>query len=304
MQDHCTTNRVPSGDRRHDAASTRRAACARDGAVGAPMGLSNGAYFTVERPPLVVEEYRRDAKLRRVGGVGGVGGRRGRVTELSSGAARRFVFAVNNAGCDWVAICHLTYPREFPGSGREVKRHLDRFLKWLNRKGVKWAWVEEFQARGAPHFHVLLSGCVRRQEVAEVWHRVTGCEDPRHLTAGTRIEAVRSPKGLIRYLGKYLSKKEQKVAPIGFEHVGRYWGMSRGLVQLEECWVAVDVEADRAFRVLRQFAERRAGKRFGFLHRGRCGMVLFDGVGASERVKEVYGVGARLGGESCDRAAS
>lgn len=256
--------------------------------VGGNLGLSSGAYLNSS--PLTVEIFTQDVRFRRVGRRGGIGGKRGKVTGLSAGAARRFRFSVVNAAVDWVGLVHLTYPAQFPSNGREVKAHLHRFLLWLNGKGVRWAWVQEFQERGAPHFHVLVSGWLDRKGVARKWFEIVGSGDRKHLFAGTRVEGVRSLGGVSRYLGKYLAKEKQKTPPAAYVQCGRFWGISRGLVTVLHTWVAFGKAADRAFRTVRQYAERRAGKVLRYLHKGRCGMTLFRGVAVAARLEVAFGL--------------
>ena len=58
-----------------------------------------------------------------------------------------------------------TYPNTHPRDGLIAKYHLHTFLAWL-RKYLKtnyhlrliYLWVQEFQTRGAIHFHILISG--------------------------------------------------------------------------------------------------------------------------------------------------
>jgi len=58
------------------------------------------------------------------------------------------------------AMVSLTYPgdwREWAPSGREIRRHIERFKsRWYRRWGepIRGVWVREFQERGAPHWHL------------------------------------------------------------------------------------------------------------------------------------------------------
>src|SRR5690606_31407134 len=94
-----------------------------------------------------------------------------------------------------LAWVHLTYPGEFCADGRTVKGHLSAFYRrWKRRFGPpRGAWKREFQRRGAPHFHLLLSwpegvglGPLRLW-VARAWYEVVGSDDPEHLVAGTSV---------------------------------------------------------------------------------------------------------------------
>jgi hypothetical protein len=118
----------------------------------------------------------------------------------------------------------LTYPAEYPGDGRLVKRHLSVVRKWLRRRGVRGLWVLEFQARGAPHLHIFVTGgWVGREALSEAWYRIVGSSDARHLRAGTQVKPWTGTAA--RYVAKwYGAKWEQKIVPEGFEDVGRFWG--------------------------------------------------------------------------------
>ena len=78
-------------------------------------------------------------------------------------------------------------------------------------------WKLEPQQRGAPHFHLLVWGICFSASSAPCpncspiyrpplfptavprWFEIVGNNDPRHLAAGTRVEAVRSRNGVMRY---------------------------------------------------------------------------------------------------------
>lgn len=128
----------------------------------------------------------------------------------------------------------LTYPTEFPCDGRQVKRHLEAFRSRFERRFGKQAvvWKLEFQRRGAPHFHLLLSlpGSVDvlefRAWLSEAWYGVVGSGDVLHLLAGTQVQIADTDCG--RYFAYGVkstgSKEYQNCVPVGFENVGRFWG--------------------------------------------------------------------------------
>ena len=118
---------------------------------------------------------------------------RNQVTAFSDGSKRRLLFTARNfPGMD--AMLTLTYPADFPMNGRLVKDHWKRFRQWLIRNDVVTGlWVLEFQKRGAPHFHIFLRDYIDRHKIAEAWYRIVGSGDPKHLSAGTRIENFRHP---------------------------------------------------------------------------------------------------------------
>jgi len=159
--------------------------------------------------------------------------KRSKIIKFSWRSARRLRHLVRNSEDIWKAFITLTYPEEYPCKGRETKAHLNAFLQFLRRKGVKSVWVLEFQSRGAPHYHVIVSEFVPKQEIAERWYKVVGSGDEKHLRAGTGISAIKSKGHLYGYLLGYIKKLDQKTPPKGFEDVGRFWGSSRNMLTRE-----------------------------------------------------------------------
>ena len=159
------------------------------------------------------------------------------LSQSSVGRMRRYL-----ASCEaeYRNMVTLTYPHGYPSDGRLVKEHLRRFLQESRRfreryrddresVPVKWSafWFLEFQARGAPHFHIFTTGFLPASWVAATWYRIVNSEDLRHLRAGTRVEGLRAGRsGSIAYAMKYAAKSEQKTVPDGYENVGRFWGVS------------------------------------------------------------------------------
>lgn len=233
-----------------------------------------------------------------------VGGResvRGRVTEFSVRSQRRLLFAAFNACCDWFAFITLTYPSDFPSSGRICKKHWDTFIKRLKRKypSVQYLGGFEFQERGAPHFHILVSEFVDLAWLSQAWYEVVESGDLKHLHAGTSVRLVSGRKQGAGYMAKvYTAKRAQKEVPEGFADAGRFWFSSRGLVQaVRETTIEEYSDAVTIVRTLRKFVERslkprrRQPARDGvkrkrkvhrkpslqFLHTGFCGLTAYNG---------------------------
>jgi hypothetical protein len=139
----------------------------------------------------------------------------------------------------------LTYPSEFPDC-KTAKRDLKALRKRLERAyPVTWAlWVQEFQQRGAPHFHLVVileeaeSVAAFRRWLARAWYEVVDSGDVKHFQAGTSAVAVYvEPEGLgtlMGYLSGYLgghAKEEQQAAPEDADgdpvETGRMWGFWR-----------------------------------------------------------------------------
>lgn len=172
------------------------------------------------------------------------GGPRGVVRGFSDASRRRLVSAwAFREWPDRMVALTLTYPgdwRAVAPDGRAVKRHLDSFrARWRRAFGApRGAWKLEFQARGAPHFHLLLevpegvtlSGL--RSWVSHSWAEVVGSPDPRHLLAGTQVTEFRAEgrAAASRYFakhGSFGSKSYQHRVPPDFPDVGRFWGFWR-----------------------------------------------------------------------------
>jgi len=192
---------------------------------------------------LTAEVYRRDVRLKfsRLGSGNFMTeeekerrrAKRSKIIKFSWRSARRLRHLIRNSEDTWKAFITLTYPAEYPCNGKETKAHLNAFLQFLRRKGIKSVWVLEFQSRGAPHYHIIVSGFIPKEEIAERWYRIVGSGDERHLRAGTGISAIRSKGHLYGYLLSYIKKLDQKTVPEGFEDVGRFWGSSRNLLSFE-----------------------------------------------------------------------
>jgi hypothetical protein len=149
-------------------------------------------------------------------------------------------FVANNTDVTFRTMITLTYPAEYPGDGAAVKKHLQRFLKWIKKEtnGCQYLWFLEFQDRGAPHIHILITYPVpkyRRHRVlwyariATRWYQIVDSGDTNHRKAGTRTEALRSPEGGSHYAVKYAYKMRQKKVPEGYQRCGRFWGHSKGV---------------------------------------------------------------------------
>jgi hypothetical protein len=118
----------------------------------------------------------------------------------------------------------LTYPKEYSENYQDWKRDLDTFGKRFMRRFPKGAyiWKLEFQKRGAPHYHLLVWGVKYAdllEWVSSNWFHTVGSNDQKHLLAGTRVEKIRSYKGVMAYASKYMTKEENKAG------VGRFWGV-------------------------------------------------------------------------------
>lgn len=190
-------------------------------------------------PIIGMEVYANDVVVRRSGSSPNVKEQtRGEIMEFSKASRRRLAFVASNTAVKFRTMITLTYPKQFPGDGIEVKVHLNRFLLWLQKDIGKcsYLWFLEFQQRGAPHIHMFVDYPLPRSReetrdlrfrVSTMWYRAVGSRDPKHLAAGTRTERIRKQRGAARYAVKYAQKMRQKLVPAEFRNVGRFWGASR-----------------------------------------------------------------------------
>jgi hypothetical protein len=189
---------------------------------------------------------------------------RSEICEFSRKSRQRLAFVAANTDQVFQTMITLTYPGEYSTDGQQVKANFKAFLEWLTRDlGARpsYLWFLEFQKRGAPHFHLLItyplprvwreetvnvnghqitrkrpSQAARdwikhfRHRVSATWYRIVGSGDTRHLAAGTRVERIRKVDGAARYAVKYALKMYQKTVPPEYRNVGRFWGCSRDVI--------------------------------------------------------------------------
>jgi len=159
------------------------------------------------------------------------------------------------------AMVTLTYPGDWltvAPRGAAAKKHL-----WALRRRFRRAWgtdlvcvwKQEFQRRGAPHFHLLMvppqgvahdragavgSGLPWRRWLSVVWADIVNHPDPEHylahLAAGTATDyneglRARDPKRVAVYFtkhGAFAAKEYQNVVPDEWQSPGdgpgRFWG--------------------------------------------------------------------------------
>jgi hypothetical protein len=225
----------------------------------APFPLPIGAYLHARGEANaeggVLQQYSRDGRLLRGRGLPRIGGgKRGKVWGLSDASARRMEFAARNHPRPWLTVWRVGYPGEFPLDGEVCKGHLRSLLMRFRRKypGGSYLWVQEWQERGALHYHGLFDVEVEAEWLARVWYEIVGSGDENHLAYGTWLEAIRTEDGAIRYLSKYLSKQDQKEVPVGFRHAGKFWGCSRGIAPLWGAWALDGEGCEEASRYMRR----------------------------------------------------
>lgn len=147
------------------------------------------------------------------------------IKSFNKRSARHLKLLIRNTSLRLFAMVTLTYPREFVKDGRITKKHLNTFLQWLRDKyDIKYIWVSEFQTRGALHFHIAVSDFVPYLKLRQEWAGIVTGDRETYI----RTEIKRINKSVENYFSQYLKKGSQKVVPDFFTGIGRFWGSSRG----------------------------------------------------------------------------
>lgn len=187
----------------------------------------------------------------RVSGIRPSNEARSRAGELTWKSLQAMRLRAVNTETPWASLLLLTYPHEWPGNGSQVKADLNRLLTLMRPKfpGLRYLWFLEFQARGAPHVHLLCNHSLPHPRVTyqrrgkqpaqvfppwEEWLREAwrasilrgGIRAPGQLIVGW--EAIRDPEWGAKYATSYATKPTQKCIPEGYQDVGRWWGSDYG----------------------------------------------------------------------------
>lgn len=123
----------------------------------------------------------------------------------------------------------LTYPSRFPSSS-EAKSALRALFERIRRRWPQASgiWRLEYQQRGAPHFHVIFFGLpfIPHKTIRSWWAEIISDYVDETLPF-VRIEFVRSRRGIMHYVSKYVAKTtdEGLFNSLAYPHVGRWWGV-------------------------------------------------------------------------------
>ena len=162
----------------------------------------------------------------------------GEIRLFSRKSRQRLMFIMTETEIEFESMVTLTYPREFGLNGLKVKKDLRKMLSVLQKcfgAYLAYAWIIEFQARGAPHFHLLLNVTPDNREryfVALAWAEICTKNDEERdkvFFVHSRPEAfseIYARDGARHYIAKYALKPEQKIVPERYQNVGRFWGVS------------------------------------------------------------------------------
>lgn len=166
----------------------------------------------------------------------------------------------------------LTYHNNYSADFKEYKYDLHKFFIYLRRSFPEFGsiWKLEYQARGAPHYHILLFGVPYDRAldmVPVLWNSLVASGDEVHLkwhqglleNNDPCVQEIRSWKGVRSYASKYLGKSDENT-----ERSGRYWGV-RGRVPFSPLLsFQIDVRTALEFRRAFRRKTQMIFKRFGF----------------------------------------
>lgn len=153
-------------------------------------------------------------------------GVRGDVLGMSKASRKRLiekVLTMDDESMSKRVFVTLTYHKKVEDP-LQIKKHLASFWRKVKKKfgdGLSCLWRMEMQARNVKHFHLIIFGIdfIPFEWVARAWWGSAGMQSDEHLRAGTRIEKIRSKRGVVYYVAKYIAK------PDDAKTVGRVWGI-------------------------------------------------------------------------------
>jgi hypothetical protein len=241
---------------------------------GALVGLSTLHIPTLPEPKIL--SWAAGTLLKAKTGIPGQapkgGGERKKITEFSRSSRRRFQRLMATIQRDKIPVfVTLTYPDRFPADLETQYKHIERLRSRLRRKGYGAIWRREFQVRKsgenigklAPHYHLMVWGADYAQlleYIPRAWYDCVGSGDIKHLAAGTRIEKIRTWRGVSSYVSKYMAKIEDLPSLQDAESIGRFWGViNRDVIPWAECIeYAVPIGiVYQFFRYMRRYANMR-----------------------------------------------
>lgn len=200
------------------------------------------------------------------------------------------------------AMVTLTYPGDWltvAPNGKAAKAHLQALGKRYQRawgEELRCLWKQEFQRRGAPHFHLLMvpphganaDGQHFRTWLSSAWADIVDHPDPeqrrRHVLAGTGVDFAQGlkstdPKRVAVYFskhGSFSAKEYQNCVPDPWQQPGQGPGRFWGHWGLEPARVGVRVSPQDGIklgRLLRRWAHAQGTTRQVTVRRVRGGAV-------------------------------
>ena len=237
---------------------------------------------TLEVHSLDVKTRRRltNYRSRKIGG-----GARGKITSFSRQSRTRLLFrARNTPGLQ--AMVTLTVPDEqyadsatggnYMKDGLVIKEHCRRLRQWLTYRGIYGLWFLEFQERGAPHIHILISSeldSVTLGKLHNYWYKLVGSSCPHHKVRGVDYSILKKREAAGNYAAKYSAKNDQKTVPVQYLNVGRFWGSFGTPPENSAEYHASDDEILKLTRIARRWLKSEARSKGFKFTRKRSGFV-------------------------------
>lgn len=296
-----TTTATVGASARAESGLSKAHICTHDEAVN--IGRQDGAALTVWRGGSLVEVTRAPSGVTRERRGGGP---RGKVTGFSAASRRRLLKLFGRLRDSSLPLfLTLTLPDGVAHDGEALKdKYLRRFLARLRRRfhGAALVWRMEVKARKSgeqigeqvPHVHAVLWGVPMapglRKWVSLAWYEAVGSGDPKHLRAGTQVQAARSSRQVKGYASKLYAAKADDCELA--EH-GRAWGIfARDRLPWAEAVMRYLTAGElvRFLRILRGYFRAAVRRRKGKRPKARPGMGWCF-VGDSGRWAELFSVG-------------
>lgn len=220
--------------------------------------------------------------------------RRG-IYEMSKKSKLKLSHIVNNSEVRFTSMLTLTWGDFLPPvNGRELKRQLHVYLKAFRKryKTPEYLWFLEFQRSGKPHIHILTtiepakndliwhSDKWARISVKDAWARLNSITDQDYkiihpIDVGVMLdeeeksrafnghlkvwEKFRKRDGAFHYVLKYATKSVQKLVPVNYSNVGRFWGCSENVLPYPIGAIVLGQEMSEA-EVREMISATRAGQ--------------------------------------------
>lgn len=179
----------------------------------------------------------------------GQGPKRGSIVSMSKKSLLKLMFTMQCTTVELGSMLTLTYPKIYPQDGEIVKADINLVAQKIRRLGWSYVWFLEFQKRGAPHVHFLLTpkeitprgraifGLFWTERIATSRWFAQSCPPDKYLAEVLKMarfnchpdtyQLLREQDGAKRYATMYATKERQKEVPKKYKNVGRFWGASR-----------------------------------------------------------------------------
>jgi len=197
-------------------------------------------------------------------------GTRGKVNGLSDESRRRLMMLLHSIErkAAMPAFVTLTLPDDRLMTPIEAKTALQTLFKRWKRRSPRLCAVWRLEAHperslragvAVPHFHLLVWGAwIDRNELSRDWAEVVGAPNfLAHLAAGTKVESIRSFRGVCSYAAKYISK----ISPVDLgSDAGRVWGIFNAEALPVGRAVTIKLDVSQMIAVVRAVKELLAAR--------------------------------------------